>query len=219
MPLAERGGLEVTPIVVKGVMYLPGTGKVYALDAATGKEIWHYDVASPSAKGVAYWPGDKNNAPRVVFTTFARKVVELDAATGKPVPTFGKDGEIELTVGYSGVPTIYKNLAFLGASVGELPERPSGRHARHRRSYRRPGLDLPQRGPAGRSGTRHVARRRMERPLRHQRLGLVHDRRSEEESSLHADRRPFAELLRRRSPRRRIFSAIPLSRSMPPLAS
>ena len=126
MPLSERGGLEVTPIVVKGVMYLPGTGKVYALDAATGKEIWHYDIASPSTKGVAYWPGDKNNAPRVVFTTFARKVVELDAATGKPVPTFGKDGEIELTVGYSGVPTIYKNLAFLGASVGELPVGPPG---------------------------------------------------------------------------------------------
>ncbi len=59
MPLAERGGLEVTPIVVKGVMYLPGTGKVYALDAATGKEIWHYDIASALRQGVAYWPGDK----------------------------------------------------------------------------------------------------------------------------------------------------------------
>jgi quinoprotein glucose dehydrogenase len=126
MPLAERPGLEVTPIAVKGVMYLPGTGKVYALDAETGKEIWHYDVAMPSTKGVAYWPGDKNNPPRIVFTTFGRKVIELDAATGKPVSTFGKDGEIDLTVGYSGVPTIYKNLAFLGASVGELPTGPPG---------------------------------------------------------------------------------------------
>jgi len=126
MPLAERPGLEVTPIAVKGVMYLPGTGKVYALDAETGKEIWHYDVPMPSSKGVAYWPGDKNNPPRIVFTTFGRKVIELDAATGKPVSTFGKDGEIELAVGYSGVPTIYKNLAFLGASVGELPIGPPG---------------------------------------------------------------------------------------------
>ena len=126
MALSDRGGLEVTPIVVKGVMYLPGTGKVYALDAATGKETWHYDVATPSTRGVAYWPGDKDNPPRIVFTTFSRKVIELDAATGKPVPTFGKDGEIELTVGYSGVPTIYKNLAFLGASVGELPVGPPG---------------------------------------------------------------------------------------------
>ena len=126
MPLSERGGLEVTPIVVDGVMYLPGTGHVFAVDAVTGKQIWSYDVAMGPTRGVAYWPGDKDNAPRVVFTTFSRKMIELDAATGKPVASFGKDGSIDLTVGYSGVPTIYKNLAFLGASVGELPVGPPG---------------------------------------------------------------------------------------------
>jgi len=124
--LSGHGGLEVTPIVVAGVMYVPGLNKVLALDADTGKEIWQYDVSNPSTRGVAYWPGDKDHAPRIVFTTFARKVVELDAATGKPVPTFGKDGVIELAVGYNGVPTVYKNLAFLGASVGELPVGPPG---------------------------------------------------------------------------------------------
>jgi glucose dehydrogenase len=126
MPLSDRGGLEVTPIVVNGVMYLPGTGHVFALDAVTGKQIWSYDVTMGPTRGVAYWPGDKDNSPRVVFTTFSRKMIELDAATGKPVSSFGKDGSIELTVGYSGVPTIYKNLAFLGASVGELPVGPPG---------------------------------------------------------------------------------------------
>jgi quinoprotein glucose dehydrogenase len=124
--LSGRGGLEVTPIVVAGVMYVPGLNKVLALDADTGKQIWQYDVTLPSTRGVAYWPGDKDNWPRIVFTTFSRKVIELDAATGKPVPTFGKDGAIELAVGYNGVPTIYKNLAFLGASVGELPVGPPG---------------------------------------------------------------------------------------------
>ena len=126
MPLSDRGGLEVTPIVVDGVMYLPGAGHVFALDAVTGKQIWSYDVAMGPTRGVAYWPGDKDNPPRVVFTTFSRKMIELDAATGKPVSSFGKDGTIELTVGYSGIPTIYKNLAFLGASVGELPTGPPG---------------------------------------------------------------------------------------------
>ena len=124
--LSGRGGLEVTPIVVGGVMYVPGLNKVLALDADTGKEIWHYDVSNPSTRGVAYWPGDKDHAPRIVFTTFGRKVVELDAATGQPVTTFGKAGVIELAVGYNGVPTVYKNLAFLGASVGELPVGPPG---------------------------------------------------------------------------------------------
>ena len=124
--LSGRGGLEVTPIVVAGVMYVPGLNKVLALDADAGKEIWHYDVTLPSTRGVAYWPGDKDNPPRIVFTTFSRKVIELDAATGKPVPSFGKDGIVDLAVGYNGVPIIYKNLVFLGASVGELPVGPPG---------------------------------------------------------------------------------------------
>src|SRR5437773_7598290 len=39
------GGLtEVTPVVVNGVMYLPAENRVLALDAATGKEIWKFEV-------------------------------------------------------------------------------------------------------------------------------------------------------------------------------
>jgi glucose dehydrogenase len=124
--LSDRGGLEVTPIAVQGVMYLPGTGKVYALDGATGKEIWHYDVPMAPTRGVAYWPGDKDNPPRLILTTFNRKMMALDAATGKVIPTFGKNGVVDMEVGYNGVPTIYKNLVFLGASVGELPVGPPG---------------------------------------------------------------------------------------------
>ena len=124
--LSDRGGLEVTPIAVQGVMYLPGTGKVYALDGATGKEIWHYDAPMSPTRGVAYWPGNKDNPPRIIFTTFNRKMMALDAATGKIIPTFGKNGVVDMEVGYNGVPTIYKNLVFLGASVGELPVGPPG---------------------------------------------------------------------------------------------
>jgi quinoprotein glucose dehydrogenase len=127
MRLNDRGGLEVTPIAVNGVMYLPAGNRVLAVDPVTGKEIWHYDVGSQaSTRGVAYWPGDDKNAPRIIFTTFDRKLIALDAATGKLVPTFGKSGITDLDVGYNGIPTIYKNLAFLGASVGELPRGPSG---------------------------------------------------------------------------------------------
>jgi glucose dehydrogenase len=126
LSLSDRGGLEVTPIAVHGVMYLPGTGKVYALDGATGKEIWHFDVQMAPTRGVAYWPGDKDNPARIIFTTFNRKMMALDAATGKIIPSFGKNGMVDMEVGYNGVPTIYKNLVFLGASVGELPVGPPG---------------------------------------------------------------------------------------------
>jgi quinoprotein glucose dehydrogenase len=124
--LTTRGSLEATPIVVNGVMYLAGGNKVIAFDGDTGKELWHYDIPTGPTRGVAYWPGDKDNKPRVIFSTFNRKLIALDATTGMPVPTFGNNGIVELTVGYDGVPTIYKNLAFLGASVGELPTGPHG---------------------------------------------------------------------------------------------
>ena len=126
--LADHGGFEVTPIVVKGVMYFPAGKRVVALDAATGKEIWTYSFegAQASTRGVGYWPGDKQTPARIIFTTFDRRVIALNAATGKIEPSFGKDGTVQLEVGYTGTPTMYKNLVILGASVGELPVGPPG---------------------------------------------------------------------------------------------
>src|ERR1700722_16556668 len=38
---------DATPLVVDGVMYIPGTaGGVFALNATTGKQVWHYTVAN-----------------------------------------------------------------------------------------------------------------------------------------------------------------------------
>ena len=64
-PGGAGGNSEATPIVVNSVMYLPAANKVVALEPDTGKEIWHYDVTggAPSRRGVAYWPGDRNNGP------------------------------------------------------------------------------------------------------------------------------------------------------------
>src|ERR1700735_134986 len=62
---------EVTPIVVNGVMYLPAGNRVVALDPETGAEIWRYEIKAGTAsqRGVAYWPGDKDNPARILFTT------------------------------------------------------------------------------------------------------------------------------------------------------
>ena len=44
-------GVEATPIVVDGVMYVTGPwSTVYALDARTGRELWVYDPKVPGAK-------------------------------------------------------------------------------------------------------------------------------------------------------------------------
>jgi glucose dehydrogenase len=116
-----------TPIVVAGVMYLPAGRRVVALDAASGVEIWSYTLASgvASQRGVAYWPGDRQNPPRILFTSGA-KLIALNANTGKIDPGFGNEGTVDMVVPYSGVPTIYKNVAMIGATVGEVPVGPTG---------------------------------------------------------------------------------------------
>jgi quinoprotein glucose dehydrogenase len=107
---------EVTPIVVKGVMYLPAGDRVVALDPETGKEIWTHEVQGiASFRGVTYWAGDRNNPPRIIFTT-GRKMFGLNANTGKIDPGFGNEGEVPLEVAYDGAPIVYKNLLLLGTN-------------------------------------------------------------------------------------------------------
>jgi quinoprotein glucose dehydrogenase len=112
---------EATPIVVNGVMYLPAGNSVVALAPDTGREIWRYTLAEgvASRRGVSYWPGDRNNPPRIIFTS-ERKMLGLNARTGKLDPGFGKEGEVDLVIPYNSAPTIYKNLIFAGANVGEV---------------------------------------------------------------------------------------------------
>src|SRR5262245_51866663 len=116
--LASEVFNEVTPIVVNGVMYMPAGNRVVALEPETGKEIWSYPLASglASFRGVAYWPGDGNNPPRILFTSL-RKMIALDARTGTPDTKFGTNGAVDLQVGYTGVPLIYKNMIFIGAMI------------------------------------------------------------------------------------------------------
>ncbi len=79
--------METAPIVVDGVMYITTSfNHVYALDAVTGKQFWHYKhkpdpvttfCCGPNNRGVAIM-GD-----RVFMGTLDSKVVALDAKTGK----------------------------------------------------------------------------------------------------------------------------------------
>src|SRR5262245_13902852 len=115
-----RPSPEVTPIVVNGVMYLTAGNHVVALEPETGKEIWRYEVQNGQAsqRGVAYWPGDRDHPPRILFTA-GRRLIALNAITGEAPIGFGTNGEVDMMVGYGGVPTIYKNVAMVGAAVGE----------------------------------------------------------------------------------------------------
>ncbi len=112
---------EATPIVVNGVMYVPAGNRIVALEPESGKEIWSYPImgGGNARRGVAYWPGDADNPPRVIFTA-GRRMIALNAKTGKVDPGFGKEGEVDLAIPYNSAPTVYKNLLFVGANVGEI---------------------------------------------------------------------------------------------------
>jgi quinoprotein glucose dehydrogenase len=133
----EAGGrvpTQATPLAVNGVMYLPAGDGIVALEADTGKEIWHYHLPgdqTASYRGVAYWPGDGHNPPRIVFTAAPggytgsaglinyRMLTALNANTGKLDPGFGKEGQVDMVVAYGGVPTIFKNVIVVGAYAQE----------------------------------------------------------------------------------------------------
>src|SRR5712671_4159453 len=102
---------EVTPIVVNDVMYMPSGNRVVALEPETGKEIWRHELTEglASFRGVAYWPGDGVNPPRILFTSL-KKLIALNAQTGKVDTEFGDKGHIDLDIAYAGVPAIFKNV-------------------------------------------------------------------------------------------------------------
>ncbi len=114
--------LETTPIVVNGVMYVTTSfNHVYALNARTGQEIWHYKhnmgpittyCCGPNNRGVAVY-GDM-----VYMGTLDAKMVALDAKTGKQV------WETELAdpeLGYSETmaPTVVDGKVLIGTNGGE----------------------------------------------------------------------------------------------------
>ncbi len=113
---------ETTPIVVDGIMYITTSfNHVYALDARTGQQIWHYKhkmgpittyCCGPNNRGVAAY-GDK-----VFMGTLDAKLVALDAKTGKLVwETQIADPEL----GYSETmaPTAVNGKIVIGTNGGE----------------------------------------------------------------------------------------------------
>jgi quinoprotein glucose dehydrogenase len=78
-----------------------------------------------SQRGVSYWPGDGTNAPRIMFMA-GNRLMAVDAKTGMPVRSFGENGAVTITPSYGGTPTIYRNVAIVGAATQEVPQGPPG---------------------------------------------------------------------------------------------
>jgi quinohemoprotein ethanol dehydrogenase len=122
-------GLEATPIVVDGVMYTSGpTGKVYALRAESGVELWAFDPHNDGQvsryaccddvnRGVAVWRG------RVYVASLDGRLFALDAATGAQL--WVADTFFDKTRGYTstGAPEIAGNVVVIGNAGADYDAR------------------------------------------------------------------------------------------------
>jgi quinoprotein glucose dehydrogenase len=106
--------LEGTPLMVNGVIYATaGTRRaVVALEAKTGEIIWVHSLRegnraaiSPrqlSGRGLSFWSDGKGD-DRVIYVTTGYRLVALNAKNGQMIPSFGKEGLVDLKVGmYTG---------------------------------------------------------------------------------------------------------------------
>ena len=134
----ESGGLQTSPLIVGNVLYgLTPSQKVFALDAATGKLLWKFDSrirGTQPNRGLAYW-GEGHD--QRILVGVMNVVYALNAATGKPIVGFGKDGSIDLAENLRGdlgsqsvyltsPGVVYKDLLIVGGRNPETLPAPPG---------------------------------------------------------------------------------------------
>jgi quinoprotein glucose dehydrogenase len=138
---------QATPLMVGGVLYATAGSRraVVAIDAATGEMLWMHaenegkraDAAARllSGRGVAYW-SDGGDA-RILYVTQGYRLVALDAKTGTRVPSFGRDGIVDLKldddqqmdletgeIGWQAAPVVAGDTVIIGAAhkEGSVPK-------------------------------------------------------------------------------------------------
>ncbi len=128
----EEGGLQTNPLIVGHTLfaYTPSQ-KIVALDATSGKVAWTFDPGTPGqqpTRGFSYWTDGKSS---ILFAGAVTNLYALDPATGKPIPTFGVDGKIDLRKGlttgdyskeFAALTTpgvIYKDMVIVGFRAPE----------------------------------------------------------------------------------------------------
>jgi quinoprotein glucose dehydrogenase len=122
-------GIQLTPLVVDGLMYFAAGNHVTALESETGRRVWTFEAAgAPRRRDVAYWPGDRTRPARI-FAGAGDRMVALDAKSGNPAVEFGTGGYIDLTQGIRGTvdggfsltspPVVFEHTIITGGRNGE----------------------------------------------------------------------------------------------------
>ena len=136
----EREGgmsqMQCNPLIVHGILYCSSPEMaVFALNAASGEELWRFSGAADADafafqvnRGLSYW---QDGVERRIFFSSDSTLFALNARNGKPVVEFGDNGRVDL---HTGLPawaeqaqvilttpgTIYKDLLIVGSRVSEM---------------------------------------------------------------------------------------------------
>lgn len=136
--IGSKAAFEATPLMVNGVLYFStATNRIIAIDAATGKELWIYnpeanlkgDHSEVTSRGVSKWidadrkPGDLGYM-RILAATIDGRLIALNASTGKPVSSFGKNGIIDFkkdvgAIQVTSPPAVINDLIVIGSTMGD----------------------------------------------------------------------------------------------------
>lgn len=122
--------MQVTPLVIDGVMYVTAGGNIFALEPETAKVIWKFSHEGMSRRGLAYWPGDSQTGARLYTGAGDGRMIAVDVETGQLVKDFGVDGYVDLKasvsvdggVGRFGLPSppaVYRDVVITGGANGE----------------------------------------------------------------------------------------------------
>ena len=132
---------SATPLLVDRTLYTTaGTRRAaIALNAVTGEMLWMHAEdegkrgqnapRSGAGRGVAWWASADGTDRRVIYVTPGYRMLALDAATGIPVPSFGKNGVVDLKLeadqdvdletaelGLNSTPLVVGDVIVVGAS-------------------------------------------------------------------------------------------------------
>jgi len=131
----DSGQMQCNPIIVDGVLYgMTASTQPFAIDAATGEEIWRRKAKGPvmynTSRGVTYW--EQGEDKRILYTN-GPWLYALNAKTGDTIPSFGENGKVSLKAGLgetaaekfvvSNTPgTVYEDLIIMPLRVSEGAE-------------------------------------------------------------------------------------------------
>jgi PQQ-dependent dehydrogenase (methanol/ethanol family) len=125
-PGAIVQGLEATPLAIDGVIYYAASyNRVFALDGATGKELWHYfPKLDPVVNTLFFQPYNRGlgaGAGKVYMGTLDGRVIALDMKTGKVAWEAAILDTKKCSCNFTGAPLVVKDKVIIGQTAGELP--------------------------------------------------------------------------------------------------